>query len=202
MDPHSVLWRQQVEDFILTNYDVDDNTVNAMDIFTLFNGHGFRIPFNTINHVFKRKKNIKRPTKAMRVAFDAFKSGFSPLLNFPDMMLKGNEQPTFTEAVLSTFYFWSLSAGYDSNTRKFPIINDGSALMTTVKKHVRDYLDYCKGRYEIDESLFADRNLWIFKDKYVDFILRITPTDEAPIKDTEMFTQYKNGRNTYRTGFE
>ena len=160
MDPSSVLWMKQVEDFILLNYDVDDNRVTATHILILFNGHGYWIPFNSINHVFKRKKNSRRPTKAMIYTFDALKG--RSLLTFPEMPLKGHEQPIFTEAVLSSFYFWSLSAGYNANSRTFPIITASSESMTDVKYHVRDFLDYCVGRYSIDESLFSDRNLFIY----------------------------------------
>ena len=63
-EPTDSDWRDEVKNFITTNYNVHD--VTSVEIAILFNGHRFGISYQSIRHTFARKKDIRPPTRTMR----------------------------------------------------------------------------------------------------------------------------------------
>ena len=180
------IWRESVKTFIKNNYNVHD--VTCQDIGILFNGHGtsgnsstsYGISYQYIRNVFARKKDQKPPSKKMKIAFIQLQDiqAGGRLQSFPDLMLKGHRHPVFPVDVLAIFHMWSLT--YELCPMLFPVVTKES-LPVVVERRVGMFLQYCRGRFQIDRRLFVGNNIEIFKSQYLNYVERVTPKNEGPI---------------------
>lgn len=172
-------WQTEVTHFITDNYSIQLHDVKTPQVSILYNGHSsftsFSIPYESIRHSFARKKNMRPPTRQMRLAFDqlkALKAG-GQLCTFKNMPLKYHEQPVYSDELLSAFYFWSLSL----NNAYFPMITVDST-HDVVQQRVHIFLQFCTGRYTVNKALFSSNNLLVFKSRYLLYVDKVKPTNE------------------------
>ena len=182
------IWKDELKNFISTHYHVDK--VKCPDIGILFNGHGttggnastsYGISYENIRKVFSNSsKGQRSPSQKMKVAFIQLKDiqAKGELMSFPDMLLRGYTHPVFSAEVLASYHMWTLT--YELDPVLFPNITYDSPY-TDVQRWVDMFLEYCRGRFNIDNKLFASKNLSIFRDQYLHYVFKVTPTVESPI---------------------
>ena len=167
------MWRNEVKDFIIKHYHV--NNVTSREIGFLFNGHYFGtsygISYDSIRHCFARKKGLRPPTRNMKVSFRQIKllEESNRLINFPDMTLRSEKHPFYTAEILTAIYFWSMSCSVT-------ITEDTTH--TEMQRLIDSFLEYCKGKFCIDKTLFSGKNIVVFKWQYLDHVIQRKPVPE------------------------
>ena len=173
-------WRKEVEDFIRSNYIICPVVgLTTRLIYVFFNGNGYPIPDSSIDHVFKRPRSGRKPTANMCLAFNNMKQG--PLLNFPDLPLKNYRLPHFNDAILTAIYFWIRSSdGPRPHGAAVHQMITRDTDLDYVHMIVNWFLRYCigRGKYKVDATLFSQRNMWIFRDKFVEFVETVKISDD------------------------
>ena len=86
-------------------------------------------------------------------------------------MLKGHRHPVFPVDILAIFHMCPML---------FPVGTEES-LPVVVERRVGMFLQYCRGRFQIDRRLFVSNNIEIFKSQYLNYVERVTPKNEGPI---------------------
>jgi len=84
---------------------------------------------------------------------------------------------------IKTFYIRFDSTDTCLCPTEFPPITEGYELDRNVGRRLELFLQFCRGRFQIDHNLFKCRNLPIFQEQYRRYVKRITPKDEGPVID-------------------
>ena len=172
-------WKADVLQMISEHYDIGPRTTpTAKQIQLFFEGNGYAgILLSAVFDVFKINKSSRkrRPTMKMRVAFGELKKRQPQFCTIRHLPLRDQaEEPLFSDEVLTAYHIWSLARQQPVDYRNSGLIGitRESGLMTYDRHRVREFLEFCRGRYDIDERLFSIRNLFIFKEHYLDFVSR------------------------------
>ena len=127
-----------------------------------------------VRNCFARKKDIRPPTRKMQIVFREIKllAEGNRLRTFPEMPLRSHKYPVYPAEILSAFYFWSMM--YPLCAVTIPVITDDTK-RTHVQRRVEIFVQYCKGKFTIDETLFSETNMDAFKWQYLDYVAQRKP---------------------------